>query len=530
MSERYNTPEEGTLDWHQPLNGNFTRLDTDVEIRDTESNRGSYEPKDGRKFLATDTGRTFIADGTEWRAATFSVPRLSSDPENTAEGQLWLNTTEGAFRVGTQKGTVDIASVGTTDDSTSDDTNNTGSTSSSDDEFYSGKTIKVSNYSGFQNALDALSQYDTLEIDTDVDVTSTSKLRTKNTRVIGAGGTVTATDRLGDMLRPEADNITIDGVTFDGGWGGVGSNKLASRGIGGVNLGDVSNLRIKNNRVKNIGGNAGIEVYHKHGYVSSDIYIYNNTVDHVQYHGILVATRSESGRNEVSDVIIESNTVTRDLNGQAFGCFAQKGGTTKQIAYIDNLFDNRGYSDADGVDATTYAFEEDVDYAVAYGNRAYGLPGGINAGLNTSKGGQQCISANNYIENHGRAQICWDRSYDLSDGPPRDMLYIENEIVNSNHGFWYSALDGDLHVSDNLFTNCNSELTETSAQGSNTGSNYTFYNNGPNASGSGIGLPGSIGSSASWTDRNGDVVGKASWTRGSISPDDPVTVSVSTTI
>ncbi|MFD1645199.1 hypothetical protein [Haloarchaeobius litoreus] len=67
----YNTPTRGATDWHIPLNDNFERLDGDVEVRDRESNRGDYAAKAGAKFFATDTGATFIGDGSNWnRLAT----------------------------------------------------------------------------------------------------------------------------------------------------------------------------------------------------------------------------------------------------------------------------------------------------------------------------------------------------------------------------------------------------------------------------------------------------------------------------
>ncbi|MUV86842.1 hypothetical protein GJ631_09755 [Natronomonas sp. CBA1123] len=62
----YDTPQEGTLDWHVPLNENFERIDTDVEVRDVQANRDDYTPKQGAKFLATDTGRVYLGDGTDW--------------------------------------------------------------------------------------------------------------------------------------------------------------------------------------------------------------------------------------------------------------------------------------------------------------------------------------------------------------------------------------------------------------------------------------------------------------------------------
>ncbi|KZN25035.1 hypothetical protein A4G99_00360 [Haladaptatus sp. R4] len=66
-NHRYNTPEPGITDWHVPLNQNFERLDSDVEIRDNEEMRGSYAPKLGAKFLATDTENEFVGDGEKWR-------------------------------------------------------------------------------------------------------------------------------------------------------------------------------------------------------------------------------------------------------------------------------------------------------------------------------------------------------------------------------------------------------------------------------------------------------------------------------
>jgi len=64
-NHNYNTPEQGTEDWHEPLNENFERLDEDVEIRDTTDSLSEYEPKKNTKFLATDTGVVYIGVETE---------------------------------------------------------------------------------------------------------------------------------------------------------------------------------------------------------------------------------------------------------------------------------------------------------------------------------------------------------------------------------------------------------------------------------------------------------------------------------
>jgi hypothetical protein len=63
----YETPAAGTLDWHEPLNRNFERIDTDVEVRDIAANRGDYAAKTGSKFLATDTGTVYIGDAGTWQ-------------------------------------------------------------------------------------------------------------------------------------------------------------------------------------------------------------------------------------------------------------------------------------------------------------------------------------------------------------------------------------------------------------------------------------------------------------------------------
>jgi hypothetical protein len=62
----YQTPEQGSLDWHVPLNDNFQKIDVDVEVRDVESAMDTFQPKAGAKFLAIDTGRRFIGDGDKW--------------------------------------------------------------------------------------------------------------------------------------------------------------------------------------------------------------------------------------------------------------------------------------------------------------------------------------------------------------------------------------------------------------------------------------------------------------------------------
>lgn len=98
-NHNYNTPSKGTTDWHVPLNDNFDRLDSDVEIRDEEANRSDYEPKQGAKFLAIDTRKVFLGDGNEWNYFTTiggfdgQIYVQSSEP-NGSEGDLWVDTSD----------------------------------------------------------------------------------------------------------------------------------------------------------------------------------------------------------------------------------------------------------------------------------------------------------------------------------------------------------------------------------------------------------------------------------------------------
>jgi hypothetical protein len=86
MSERYNTPEQGTLDWHNPLNENFNKLDRHVEIRDLRTNLDTYDPKQGSKFLATDTGDVFLGDGSQWdQIGTVAPADTSTDTTSGGE-------------------------------------------------------------------------------------------------------------------------------------------------------------------------------------------------------------------------------------------------------------------------------------------------------------------------------------------------------------------------------------------------------------------------------------------------------------
>lgn len=79
----YRRPSRGAKNWHVPLNENFASIDAGVEIRDAESNRGEYEPKEEAKFLATDTGTIYIGTGDQWQALGCVLTTVESTPDGT---------------------------------------------------------------------------------------------------------------------------------------------------------------------------------------------------------------------------------------------------------------------------------------------------------------------------------------------------------------------------------------------------------------------------------------------------------------
>lgn len=79
MTERYTTPNEGSLDWHVPLNENFEQLSRDVEVRDEEANIDQYDPTTGAKFFATDSGAIYSGDGSAWTLVGYATRAVGGD-------------------------------------------------------------------------------------------------------------------------------------------------------------------------------------------------------------------------------------------------------------------------------------------------------------------------------------------------------------------------------------------------------------------------------------------------------------------
>lgn len=90
----YNTPAEGTEDWHLPVNENFENIDTDVLIRDTEANLGNYTPTAGAAFLATDTLAFYEGNGTDWLIRGYLSPVQvtvsDTEPLSHEAGDIWI--------------------------------------------------------------------------------------------------------------------------------------------------------------------------------------------------------------------------------------------------------------------------------------------------------------------------------------------------------------------------------------------------------------------------------------------------------
>ena len=79
-NHNYRATTRHAADWRTVFNEDIDRLDTDIEIRDIESNLDSYSPKRGAKFLALDTENEFVGEGDRWRALPSSgtAPTIDS--------------------------------------------------------------------------------------------------------------------------------------------------------------------------------------------------------------------------------------------------------------------------------------------------------------------------------------------------------------------------------------------------------------------------------------------------------------------
>lgn len=96
-NHNYTTPSKGTQDWNVPINKNFEKIDTDVEIRDSDANKSNYDPKLGAKFLATDSKKVYLGDGNKWNyLATLGGVQgriyVQSSKPSGKKGDVWIDT------------------------------------------------------------------------------------------------------------------------------------------------------------------------------------------------------------------------------------------------------------------------------------------------------------------------------------------------------------------------------------------------------------------------------------------------------
>ena len=78
----YNRPPRGAKNWDEDLNQNFTDIDEDMPIRDTEGNKGNYDPVSGRKYEATDSGAVYYGNGDSWVLADREVGSVRAESVN----------------------------------------------------------------------------------------------------------------------------------------------------------------------------------------------------------------------------------------------------------------------------------------------------------------------------------------------------------------------------------------------------------------------------------------------------------------
>lgn len=151
----YRTPDQGSENWHVPLNENFEQLDADVEIRDTSDRLGDYEPKNGSKFLAIDTGAVFVGDGTKWSRVPVQpfghdqlrLPVKSSDPTGAQVGEIWYRGDSDAVKVQTADGPATLQLSSTDSSTDSPDTSDAYVTISFDSNEYTNKFSNIDSHS-----------------------------------------------------------------------------------------------------------------------------------------------------------------------------------------------------------------------------------------------------------------------------------------------------------------------------------------------------------------------------------------------
>lgn len=96
-NHNYNIPNEGTTNWHIPLNENFEQLDTDIEIRGLEEDKSDHEPQVGTKYEATDSGAVYHGDGDKWVLTDRIVDHISARQIQTNGPRIVSPSIDGGY-------------------------------------------------------------------------------------------------------------------------------------------------------------------------------------------------------------------------------------------------------------------------------------------------------------------------------------------------------------------------------------------------------------------------------------------------
>jgi hypothetical protein len=116
----WTVPTEGDTDYENTFDDFFVDLDTNGELRDLESNLQNYTPKEGAKFVATDTENEFIGNGTTWnqlqtsgKNPEFTVANTNVTKHATDISQDYtVDSGEGAVFAGPLTGTGSVSGNG----------------------------------------------------------------------------------------------------------------------------------------------------------------------------------------------------------------------------------------------------------------------------------------------------------------------------------------------------------------------------------------------------------------------------------
>ena len=407
------------------------------------------------------------------------------------------------------------------------------------DEYFTGDTHQSSNYNSVQAAVNSLSARDTLVLDDTKTISSAVNLKS-DIRIQGDSNTsphIRVSQGSGsDGLRPEGvSNVLIDGVVIDGqrGSGSTNNNPGTNSLIGGRGLGKVSNLRIINCTVLESGGNGMTFHCDSSNSELQDIYVGFNTLDKPYRHGILFGTDpgGSGGPNAPSlihDCIVEGNSVTNWFKAQAYGCFGENGGWSENVAFIGNVADHSVQRDNEG----GFIFEEQTRHCLHFANSINDTTGNC---FSSSKNSYRNLHANNKGTNCSSASGCMIGSFnyhvDSSEdyGPEtHDNVATKNVFENNTNGLRTQFCGCENYFYDNYLTYTDRRFVKRQLINCSASDVYDVQNS-SSVSKSGKGVPNDweTTTQVSYDAPSGSTGASAQWSRGSIDPNDAVSVDVS---